>query len=274
MAAAGPSLRRGAMTQREGAAGEAGPGPLRGRSRSGRERRAGPGSYGGWMSPNPSDPSVSCVLLLIFDGLHQKDLGAWQLPCSRALAVWHTLCYRCGTARGVVLLLDSCGFLGASRCGRSPRSETVLRTWLSVLPPGMPLTAAISGLRGFSLPGVAILAARGRKGTHRALPGCGQELPCLKLERPQKGRGQPSNRSFRRGREETRRKKHLNWQILPAALRARAVVQMDESCRATEGSPGERCKKMLQDELCRVSEQIRVEHCKKVVGKAQRYNQS
>ena len=71
-----------------------------------------------------------------------------------------------------------------------PLPETVLRTWLSVLPPGMPLTAAVSGLRGFSLPGVAILAARGRKGTHRALPGCGQELPRLKLETPTKGKAE------------------------------------------------------------------------------------
>ncbi|XP_074959176.1 uncharacterized protein LOC142061676 [Phalacrocorax aristotelis] len=70
-----------------------------------------------------------------------------------------------------------------------PLPETVLRTWLSVLPPGMPLTAAGSGLCGFSLPGFAILAALGRKGTHGALPGCGQELPRLKLETPTKGEG-------------------------------------------------------------------------------------
>ncbi|XP_074965175.1 uncharacterized protein LOC142064310 [Phalacrocorax aristotelis] len=88
--------------------------------------------------------------------------------------------------------------------------ETVLRTWLSVLPPGMPLTAAVSGLRGFSLPGFAILAAPGQKGTHRALPGCGQELPRLKLETPTKGGGRPRVWSCRRGREERRGKKHLN----------------------------------------------------------------
>ena len=38
------------------------------------------------------------------------------------------------------------------------------------------------------------------------------------------GGGQPSDRSYRRGGEERRRKKHLNWQILPAAPRVRAAV--------------------------------------------------
>ncbi|KAM6266479.1 uncharacterized protein M6G45_003982 isoform 1-T1 [Spheniscus humboldti] len=37
------------------------------------------------------------------------------------------------------------------------------------------------------------------------------------------GGGQPSDRSYRRGREEGRRKKRLNWQILLAAPRARAA---------------------------------------------------
>ncbi|KAM6272131.1 uncharacterized protein M6G45_003315 [Spheniscus humboldti] len=37
------------------------------------------------------------------------------------------------------------------------------------------------------------------------------------------GGGQPSDRSYRRGRDEKRRKKRLNWQILLAKLRARAV---------------------------------------------------
>ncbi|XP_075028199.1 uncharacterized protein LOC142092285 isoform X1 [Calonectris borealis] len=81
-----------------------------------------------------------------------------------------------------------------------------------------------SGLRGLSLPGLAFLAASGRKGTGGALTGCGQGLPRLKLERPEKGGGQPSDRSYRRGREERRRKKRLKCQILPAVPRARAAV--------------------------------------------------
>ncbi|XP_069667805.1 uncharacterized protein [Haliaeetus albicilla] len=51
--------------------------------------------------------------------------------------------------------------------------------------PGMPLTAAASGLRGLSLPGLPLLAAWEHRGTGGALTGCGREL--LKLERPQKG---------------------------------------------------------------------------------------
>ncbi|XP_076196931.1 uncharacterized protein LOC143161704 isoform X3 [Aptenodytes patagonicus] len=38
------------------------------------------------------------------------------------------------------------------------------------------------------------------------------------------GGGQPSDRSYRRGRDESRRKKHLNWQILLAAPRVRAAA--------------------------------------------------
>ncbi|XP_052638140.1 uncharacterized protein LOC128139577 isoform X2 [Harpia harpyja] len=90
----------------------------------------------------------------------------------------------------------------------------------------MPLTAAASGLRGLSLPGLPLLAARERRGTGGALTGCGQELQ--KLERPQKGGGWPSDWSSRRGREERRRKKRLNWERLLAVPRARAVV--DVSC--------------------------------------------
>ncbi|KAM6207466.1 uncharacterized protein WM294_001836 [Sarcoramphus papa] len=40
------------------------------------------------------------------------------------------------------------------------------------------------------------------------------------------GAGQPSDQSYRRGREESRRKKRLNWQILLAAPRARAAVPL------------------------------------------------
>ncbi|XP_074882835.1 uncharacterized protein LOC142030497 [Buteo buteo] len=52
--------------------------------------------------------------------------------------------------------------------------------------PGMPLTAAASGSRGLSLPGLPLLAAREHRGTGGALAGCGREL--LKLERPQKSK--------------------------------------------------------------------------------------
>ncbi|XP_052651917.1 uncharacterized protein LOC128145602 isoform X2 [Harpia harpyja] len=116
----------------------------------------------------------------------------------------------------------------------------------------MPLTAAASGLRGLSLPGLPLLAARERRGAGGALTGCGQEL--RKLERPQKAGyghvasergyvsrrphvvravrrsrvplcgGQPSDGSSRRRREERRRKKRLSWQGLLAAPRARAVL--------------------------------------------------
>ncbi|XP_040980494.1 uncharacterized protein LOC115343022 isoform X8 [Aquila chrysaetos chrysaetos] len=68
------------------------------------------------------------------------------------------------------------------------RGEAALRAWLSLPPLGMPLTAAASGLRGLSLPGLPLLAAREHKGTGGALTGCGQELLRLKLERPEKGR--------------------------------------------------------------------------------------
>ncbi|XP_076202916.1 uncharacterized protein LOC143164337 [Aptenodytes patagonicus] len=37
------------------------------------------------------------------------------------------------------------------------------------------------------------------------------------------GGGQPSDRSYRRGREQSRRKKRPNWQILPAVLKVRAA---------------------------------------------------
>ncbi|XP_069666802.1 uncharacterized protein [Haliaeetus albicilla] len=127
--------------------------------------------------------------------------------------------------------------------------------------PGMLLTAAGSGLRGLSLPGLPLLAAREHRGTGGALTGCGREL--LKLERPQKGKeeeteghlagsclllqarerlplpvwkdpslqstaggGQSSDWSYRRGREERRRRKCLNWQRLLAVLRTRAVVDV------------------------------------------------
>ncbi|KAM9239127.1 uncharacterized protein RG961_001212 isoform 1-T1 [Leptosomus discolor] len=45
----------------------------------------------------------------------------------------------------------------------------------------------------------------------------------MKLERPEKGGEPPCDRSYRRGRERKRRKR-LNRQILPAALRARDAV--------------------------------------------------
>ncbi|KAM9600797.1 uncharacterized protein ACIBXB_004041 [Morphnus guianensis] len=78
---------------------------------------------------------------------------------------------------------------GAERwlgCGCPSGEEATLWVWLSVRPLGMPLTAAASGLRGLSLPGLPLLAARERRGTGGALTGCGQKL--LKLERLQKGK--------------------------------------------------------------------------------------
>ena len=51
----------------------------------------------------------------------------------------------------------------------------------------MPLTVPASGSCGLSLPGLALLMAWGRKGTGRALTGCGQELPRLKLDRAEEG---------------------------------------------------------------------------------------
>ncbi|KAM6190254.1 uncharacterized protein WM294_013798 [Sarcoramphus papa] len=75
------------------------------------------------------------------------------------------------------------------RAGKlKPRTpEAALRMRLSVPALGMPLTAPASGLRGLSLPSPAPLVAWGQKGTGGALTGCGQELPRLKLERPEKG---------------------------------------------------------------------------------------
>ncbi|KAM6324916.1 uncharacterized protein O3Q21_005434 isoform 2-T2 [Podargus strigoides] len=52
----------------------------------------------------------------------------------------------------------------------------------------MPLSAPSSGSRGLCLPGLALLAARGRKGRGGAVHGCGRELPWLQLERPEKGK--------------------------------------------------------------------------------------
>ncbi|KAM6053135.1 uncharacterized protein LJ206_016264 isoform 1-T1 [Theristicus caerulescens] len=110
-----------------------------------------------------------------------------------------------------------------------PRSllppEATLRMRLSVPPLGMLLTVPASGSRGLSLPDLALLEVWGQKGTGRALTGCRQELPQLKLERPEKGGRQPRDWSYRRGREERRRKQHLNWPVLLAAPRVRAVRQ-------------------------------------------------
>jgi len=64
--------------------------------------------------------------------------------------------------------------------------EAVLKVRLSVPPLGTPLTTPAPGLCGLSLPGLALLAARGRKGRGGVLTGCGQELARLKLERPEK----------------------------------------------------------------------------------------
>ncbi|KAM9226589.1 uncharacterized protein RG961_007021 [Leptosomus discolor] len=68
----------------------------------------------------------------------------------------------------------------------------------------------------------------GKKGQAERLlaVGSGQELLRLKLERPAKGGEPPYDRTYRRGREERKRRKHLNGQILPAALRARDALPM------------------------------------------------
>ncbi|KAM9610615.1 uncharacterized protein ACIBXB_022306 [Morphnus guianensis] len=82
-----------------------------------------------------------------------------------------------GQGRAAVITVTAASF---------PLPEATLWVRLSVRPLGMPLTAAASGLRGLSLPGLPLLAARERGGTGGALPGCGQKL--LKLERLQKGK--------------------------------------------------------------------------------------
>ena len=61
-----------------------------------------------------------------------------------------------------------------------------LRTRLSVRALGMPLAAPAPGLCGLRVPGLAVLAAWGRKGRGGALSGCGQEVARLKLESPEK----------------------------------------------------------------------------------------
>ncbi|XP_075292783.1 uncharacterized protein LOC142363265 isoform X5 [Opisthocomus hoazin] len=60
------------------------------------------------------------------------------------------------------------------------------RTCLSVPALGMPLAAPAPGLCGLCVPGLDVLAARGRKGRGGALSGCGQEVVRLKLECPEK----------------------------------------------------------------------------------------
>ncbi|XP_074697102.1 uncharacterized protein LOC141930321 [Strix aluco] len=87
--------------------------------------------------------------------------------------------------------------LGAQSRGRST-AITVSATASCPLPEaalvrpalGMPLAAPASGWRGVSVPGPALLTARGRKGTGGAFPavGSGQELPRLELERPEEGK--------------------------------------------------------------------------------------
>ncbi|KAK4821280.1 hypothetical protein QYF61_017644 [Mycteria americana] len=79
--------------------------------------------------------------------------------------------------------------------------EAALRPRLSLPPLGLPVTAPASGLRGLSVPGLALLAAWGRTWTGGALGGCGQELRRLKLERPEKGgeeeiEGRPAGRQL------------------------------------------------------------------------------
>ncbi|XP_040975190.1 uncharacterized protein LOC115333957 isoform X2 [Aquila chrysaetos chrysaetos] len=105
-------------------------------------------------------------------GASERSRGA-SLPAG--VRPRHELMLRRGSLRG-------CG------CCCAASEEAALRAWLSLPPLGMPLTAAASGLRGLSLPGLPLRAAREHKGTGGALTGCGQELLRLKLERPEKGR--------------------------------------------------------------------------------------
>ncbi|XP_076207383.1 uncharacterized protein LOC143166678 [Aptenodytes patagonicus] len=135
----------------------------------------------------------------------------------------------------------------------------VLRTQFSIPPLGMPLTAPASGLRGLSARprfprGVG--AKRDRRSAYwlwtgaaaaeagearerwrtakqpelQKRKGGGKEKEASELanspgsaESERCGGGEPSDRSYRRGREQSRRKKRPNWQILPAVLRVRAA---------------------------------------------------
>ncbi|KAM9609818.1 uncharacterized protein ACIBXB_000603 [Morphnus guianensis] len=87
----------------------------------------------------------------------------------------------------------------------------------------MPLTAAASGLRGLSLPGLPLLAAQEHRGTGgAALTGCGQEL--LKLERSQKGK-----------EEETEGRLAGSCLLLQARESLPLCVQKDPSSYSTAG---------------------------------------
>ncbi|XP_075292782.1 uncharacterized protein LOC142363265 isoform X4 [Opisthocomus hoazin] len=120
------------------------------------------------------------------------------------------------------------------------------RTCLSVPALGMPLAAPAPGLCGLCVPGLDVLAARGRKGRGGALSGCGQEVVRLKLECPEKAENEEmeghlagSCLALQAGEslplrvedsqaagvmeEEGRREKRLKWQSLPAVPRARAA---------------------------------------------------
>ncbi|KAM6329760.1 uncharacterized protein O3Q21_003359 [Podargus strigoides] len=90
--------------------------------------------------------------------------------------------------RPPVIALGSRGACSLVPLGSLLTAEAALRTRLSAPAPGMPLSAPASGSRGLCLPGLALLAARGRKGRGGAVPGCGRELPWLQLERPEKGK--------------------------------------------------------------------------------------
>ncbi|KAM6233054.1 uncharacterized protein M6G45_014699 [Spheniscus humboldti] len=64
-------------------------------------------------------------------------------------------------------------------------------------------------------------------------------------EARERWREQPSDWSYRRGREESRRKKRLNWQILRAAPRARAAVEDSQATGVRRGREQSRRKKHL-----------------------------
>ncbi|XP_040980890.1 uncharacterized protein LOC121233446 isoform X1 [Aquila chrysaetos chrysaetos] len=110
-----------------------------------------------------------------------EDEGAAALTAA-TLLLFFLPCRLCPTAQHPQLVQGQAELWPG--CGCPSGEEARLWVRLSVRPPGMPLKAAASGLRGLSLPGLPLLAARERRGTGGALTGCGQEL--LKLERPQK----------------------------------------------------------------------------------------
>ncbi|XP_032843472.2 uncharacterized protein LOC116960367 isoform X2 [Tyto alba] len=157
--------------------------PTRGR------RRRGCGHSTPHQAPTPPGTATGCLLR---SPELSPSLSRPRSPCTAAL--------------GSCTSPEAC--LVAPGHPKSCREEVTLRMELSIPPLGMLLTVPASGVRGLSLPDLALLMW-GQKGTGRALAGCGQELLWLKLERSEKGEREPSDWSCRRGREERRRRKSV-----------------------------------------------------------------